>query len=212
MVSAPCRISSLPTAVEPVNEIMSTRGSVPSIAATSLDGVGTTLTTPAGMSVCSAIKPAEPGRVPRRVRIGLEHDGIAGGQRRAELVEDDLDREVRRRDRGDDADRLLDDGAHVALAEQSAAVECAFPLEVVDQPARGSAALRRAASRVERTVSSSPGSRPRRSAPRAGPPSRPRSPTAVVPGTACAVRGWSTSRFRRRPCAPLRLPGPCPAA
>jgi hypothetical protein len=61
MVSAPCRISSLPTAVEPVNEIMSTRGSVPSIPATSLDGVGTTFTTPGGMSVCSAI--SRPSRV-----------------------------------------------------------------------------------------------------------------------------------------------------
>ncbi len=61
MVSAPARMRCLPTAVEPVNDTMSTRGSVPSCAATSFDGVGTTLTTPGGMSVCSAIN--RPSRV-----------------------------------------------------------------------------------------------------------------------------------------------------
>ncbi len=61
IVSAPCRINRFPTAVEPVNEIMSTRGSVANSSATSLAGVGTTLSTPAGMSVCSATK--RPSRV-----------------------------------------------------------------------------------------------------------------------------------------------------
>jgi hypothetical protein len=86
------------------------------------------------MSVCSAIN--RPSRVAfhGRTRIRFEHNGIAGGQRRAKLVEDDLDRKVGRGDRGDDADRFLDDGSHVALAEQSATVQCPFPLEIVDQP------------------------------------------------------------------------------
>ena len=35
---------------------------------------------------------------------------------------------------GDDADGLLDDRSHVAVAEQAAALERALPFEVVDQP------------------------------------------------------------------------------
>ena len=169
--------------------------------------VGTTFTTPAGMSVCSAI--SRPSRVAFHGVFGsrLEHDGVAGGQRRAELVEDDLDREVGRRDGRDDADRLLDDGAHVAVAEEAAALEDALPFELVDQLGRGSAALPRAASPVGRTRSSSPGSRPRRSIPHADRPFRLRSPTAAVRGTACAACGWSTSRTRRTHAARRRWRG-----
>jgi len=79
-------------------------------------------------------QPAEPGGVPRGVRVRFEHHGIAGREGRAELVEDDLDREIGRRDRRDDPDWLLDDGAHVAVAEQAAARERALPFELVDQP------------------------------------------------------------------------------
>ena len=47
-------------------------------------------------------QPAESGCVPRGMGVRLEHDGVAGGQRGPQLVEDDLDREVRRGDGADD--------------------------------------------------------------------------------------------------------------
>src|SRR5258705_8087060 len=98
MVSTPCHISSFPTAVDPVMEIMSTRGSVPSSLATSLYGVGTTFTTPAGDVGVLGDQPAHPRGVPRNVRVRFEHNGIAGGKRRPELVEDHLDRKIGRGD------------------------------------------------------------------------------------------------------------------
>lgn len=55
IVSPDSRWISWPTGVEPVNEIMSTRGSVTSRWAMPLSDVGTTLTTPAGISVFSAM-------------------------------------------------------------------------------------------------------------------------------------------------------------
>src|SRR4051812_19596302 len=55
MVVADSRWISSPTAVDPVNEIMSTRGSVSSIWAMLLSDVGTIFTTPGGMSVLSAM-------------------------------------------------------------------------------------------------------------------------------------------------------------
>ncbi len=79
-------------------------------------------------------QPAQPRCVPGRVRVRFEHNGIAGGERRAELVEDDLDRKVRRGDRADDADRLLDDSAYISVAEETTAFEDTLPSEVVDQP------------------------------------------------------------------------------
>src|SRR5690606_7823279 len=55
-VGAAAAMIALPTAVEPVKDTMSTRGSVESTEATSLDHGVTTLNTPAGMSVCSATR------------------------------------------------------------------------------------------------------------------------------------------------------------
>ena len=85
---------------------MSTRGSVVSTAATSLDRGVTTLKTPGRDVGVLGDEPAELAGHPRGVRRGLEHDGAAGGQRRADLGQVDLGRHVPRRDRGDDADRL----------------------------------------------------------------------------------------------------------
>jgi hypothetical protein len=47
----------------------------------------------------------------RRLRRGLDHDGVAGHQRRRELPRRDRDGEVPRRDQRDDAERLTD-GVH----------------------------------------------------------------------------------------------------
>ncbi|CDP84015.1 hypothetical protein BN975_01269 [Mycolicibacterium farcinogenes] len=79
---------------------------------------------------------SQASRIPRRVRIRFEHNGIACGQRRPQLVEDHLDRKVRRGDRGDHPYGFLDHRAGVALTEQAAAVEGPFPIEFVDQPGR----------------------------------------------------------------------------
>ncbi len=55
MVSPDRLWSSLPTAVDPVNDTMSMRGSVASSCATLLSDAGTMFTTPAGISVFSAM-------------------------------------------------------------------------------------------------------------------------------------------------------------
>ena len=61
------------------------------------------------MSVFSAM--SRPSRVALNGVFGrgLEHHGVAGGQRLPELVDGDLEREVPRHDRADDADRLVPD-------------------------------------------------------------------------------------------------------
>ena len=53
-VGAPFSMIRRPTAVEPVNEIRSTRGSMTRSSATALSDVVTTWSTPGGKSVCSA--------------------------------------------------------------------------------------------------------------------------------------------------------------
>ena len=53
-VGAPCSMIRRPTAVDPVNEMRSTRGSVTRSSATALSDVVTTWSTPAGKSVRSA--------------------------------------------------------------------------------------------------------------------------------------------------------------
>ena len=61
IVAAPFSMIRLPTAVEPVNEIRSTFGDSVSSSPTKWSDAVTTLTTPAGMSVCSAM--SRPSRV-----------------------------------------------------------------------------------------------------------------------------------------------------
>ena len=72
-------------------------------------GPATTFTTPGGMSVSSAISRPSIVARPRRVGRGLQHDGAAGGERGPELAEVQVEREVPRRDRADDAGRLAPD-------------------------------------------------------------------------------------------------------
>ena len=55
-VGAPFSMMRRPTAVEPVKEMRSTRGSVTSSSATALSEVVTTWRTPGGKSVCSATR------------------------------------------------------------------------------------------------------------------------------------------------------------
>src|SRR6202050_2668484 len=69
-VAAPFSMILLPTAVEPVKEIMSTRGETVSSSPTRWSDDVTTLTTPGGMSVFSAIS---------RPRRGAVQGGAGGG-------------------------------------------------------------------------------------------------------------------------------------
>ncbi len=77
-------------------------------------------------------QPADTGGVPRCVRRGLEDHGVAGGQRRAELVERHLEGVVPRDDGGDDAGRLLDHRPPGPPPERRSDGEVALPLELVD--------------------------------------------------------------------------------
>src|SRR5690606_11386752 len=68
---------------------------------------------------------AQPGGGERRLGRGLCHDRVAGGNRRAELVAQQVERIVEGRDRPYDADRLVGDrGEAVRSALDDAAMEC----------------------------------------------------------------------------------------
>ncbi len=90
------------------------------------------MTTPGGMSVCSATR--RPIRVAFHGRVGcrLEHDGVAGGQRLPELADGDLERVVPRDDGADHADRLLDHLLPAGNPEVLVVGERALPFEFVD--------------------------------------------------------------------------------
>ena len=90
------------------------------------------------MSVFSAI--SRPSRVALygRVRRRLQHDGVAGPQRLADLLDGDLEREVPRHDRADDADRFTPDlprGVHAGDRDHRVA-ERRLPRVLVDQLGR----------------------------------------------------------------------------
>ena len=67
-VGAPAAMIRRPVAVDPVKEMRSTRGSTTSCSPTRWSDDGTTLTTPAGMSVCSAMS--------RPIRVAFH--GVSG--------------------------------------------------------------------------------------------------------------------------------------
>ena len=93
-----------PTAPEPVNVISLTRSSSTSTSPIAAAEPETTLIQPGGRPASSsscARKSADSGVVGR----GLEHDRATGGERRRDLVRDEVEREVERRDRADDPDR-----------------------------------------------------------------------------------------------------------
>ncbi len=124
----------LPTAVEPVNEIMSTSGEPVSTSPTAAgsDAV-TTLNTPGGMSVSSATS------LPIHVAAyGVSGAGFSttvqpGRERGRDLREVQHEREVPRRDRADDPDGLADDEPVRVEAEELVVAELVLPLVAVDQ-------------------------------------------------------------------------------
>ena len=97
----------VPVAVDPVNEILLTRGSLTSASPSSPPGPVSTDSTPSGRPA-STKHAASAKRGQRGGASRLEHDGVAGGQRRRELVQHQQGRVVERRDGHHHADRLAD--------------------------------------------------------------------------------------------------------
>ena len=93
-----------PTSLEPVNVIARTRSSSTSTSPISDAGPDEHVQ-PAGRKARLGLELREQERRERRLRRGLQHDRAAGGERRRDLVGDEVEREVERRDRADDADR-----------------------------------------------------------------------------------------------------------
>ncbi len=228
-VEAAASMMRRPVAVEPVKATMSTSGEVVMTSPTRWSDDVTMLTTPGGMSVCSAMSRPRRSGAPRRVRRRLEHAGVAHGQDRAELVQRDLDREVPRHDHADDADRLLPDLALglVADAERVLRAERPRSTRTCRSSRPASAAPPQRARRAADRRWAAPGSRPRRPARTGAPRPRPRCaacscrmaalrqrvvgrPVGGVEGPAGRVDGRAPCRprSRRRPGrAPLRWPG-----
>ena len=102
-----------PTSVEPVKATLATSGCSTRRCPQTLPGPATTLSTPSGRPASSAISSSS-HRGERRELGRLQHDRVAGRQRRGHLPGGDRQREVPRRDQPDDAERLAE--GHVDAA------------------------------------------------------------------------------------------------
>ena len=209
-VSAPRAAMRLPTAVEPVNEIMSTRGSPVSTSPTAAGSTDvTTLNTPGGMSVSSATSlPIHVARV-RRVGRGLQDDRAPGGERGRELRQVQHEREVPRRDqRRRRRSARATTSRFERHAEELVRAELVLPLVAVDQvdvPLHV----------VDAAVLLDRVREPDRRAD-LGDDLRPQLFLVLVErvlqlhaGTPCGTRGRSPSRSRRTPAGPRRSRAPC---
>ncbi len=180
----------VPAAVEPVKLTLPMPGWPVSAVPVVGPSPSTTLTSPAGSPASTDKSGQQQGRE-RRHLGGLEHHGIAGGQRRAELPAGHRQREVPRRDRPDDA---------VGLAHHEA--EAAPP-----RWGRG----RRSPCRRTRRRSGSARRSPRRRRRRAGPRAASRRRPPPAPGPAPSPRsgrpsGGAPGRARAgAPLAPAAL-------
>ena len=117
-----------PISVEPVNATLSTSGWVARCIPIS-PGPVTMLTVPGGRSAWTH-DVGEQHRRERRGRGGLEHDRVAGGQRRGDLPGQHQQREVPRDDLGRDAERPGDPA-------REGVVELVRPAGVVPEVVRG---------------------------------------------------------------------------
>ena len=113
-VPAASRMTLAPVRVEPVTEISATSSWRASAPPTSGPGPGTTLSTPRRQAGVER-QAAEHERGQRRQLRRLEHDRVAGRERRPDLPGRHVERVVPGRDRGADADRLAPDRAGQAL-------------------------------------------------------------------------------------------------
>ena len=142
---------------------------------------------PARRQACLLLELGEEERRERRRRRGLQHDGAARGERGRDLVGDEVEREVERRDRADDPDRQPQGQRELSLARRRM---------------RPSAPSRRraCAPRRPRTCRSRRRAAPRRAPPSAAcPPRRRRS--GPPPRWRSASRRAVRSRIRARSCA-----------
>ena len=135
-VGAPFSMIRRPTAVDPVNEMRSTRGSVTRSSATWLSVVVTTWKTPAGKSVRSATNRPILVAFHGRVGGGLQDDRVAGGQRLADLVDGHLEGVVPGHDGGHHPHRLLEHPAPAAHPEGLSLGQVPLPGELVDEVGR----------------------------------------------------------------------------
>ena len=111
-VAAAAVATAWPAATLPVSDAMATSGCSTSAAPAVSPWPQTTLSTPGGRM--SSVISASLSAGQRRELAGLEHDGVAGGQRGPELPGGHVERVVPRRDRGDDPERVTTDHRGVA--------------------------------------------------------------------------------------------------
>ena len=171
----------------------------------------TMLTTPGGMSVCSAMSR------PRRVAFhgvsgaGLSTTVLPVARTGPSLLSGDLEREVPRHDRADDADRLLPHlRAQLAHAERRPSGRSRSHANCVDHARPASAGRPRAVRRAGPVGDQHRACRPR-------PRARARSSSCSASRASCSCsrqrsrkrRGRWPSRSRRTPAGPRRWPGPC---
>ena len=143
MLSAHSRIRCLPTSVEPVKlTLRMTRLAMSVSADRGRASPWTSWATPAGMPASASARNssvAQPGRLVRRPR---DH-GAAGGERGADLLGQQIDREVPRREGRDRADRLADHAAELAGgADEGAAIVALGVLGIPVEQLRRRRALR----------------------------------------------------------------------
>ena len=128
----------LPTSVEPVNATLLTSACSTSARPVSPAPV-TMLTTPGGQ-VGLLADLGEQQRGERRGLRGLEHDGVARGERRRDLPGQHQQREVPRDDLPGHAERL-------GVRPEAGVVELVGPARVVEEPCAATAGCRRRATR-----------------------------------------------------------------
>jgi hypothetical protein len=130
----------LPVAVEPVNEIRSTSGSLTSNSPIALSKEEITFQHARRQRGSLDRDDAEARGAERGVQSRLEHHRVARGQPRDDLAEHDLHRVVPRGDARDDADGLLANDPPAREARSLVDAEVALQLElvdVVDRPLHG---------------------------------------------------------------------------
>ena len=127
MVAAASAITLRPVAVEPVNETMSTRGSLANSAPTLWSLEVTMLTTPGGKSVCSAMSSPSTAAHHGVSGAGFKTTVLPAASAGPNLGEIDLVREVPRGDGADDTDGLTGDGAPGGDAHRRRLAEILVP-------------------------------------------------------------------------------------
>ena len=198
----PCARSPCPVATSPVSDTMLTVGCRTIPAPTGSPWPVMTLKTPGGKMSAGELR--QPQRRQRRLLRRLQHDRVAGRERRADLPDRHHERVVPGRDRADDADRLPPDHARVSgqvLARGlalHAAAGAGEEAQVVHQERDLGA---READRLARR------SRPR--APRA--PRRSARSGRRASGASGCARPASCPATSRRPRPPRRPRGPRPS-